>query len=573
MLRPRPRSRPRPRFFGATLPETNPETAGVRESKRQRTAALQDLAEGLAHEWSRQCLGVRLSSAAFVDLVRLALLVWALSIFVTCDSTAHAEDRTQPSIESFIGGWAFNGDHSYMAESRVQVPFLCLEPVRLTYDYHEVTPVLKEHLQTQLLTARHNLVADFRANNYLRLIAVGGYHSTDFEDRAGSFSAYEGGVGIGSPITPELPRLEWSLVAGGYFSQERLPADWWADLHIVWRAFPFGPYTLIESPFTPTLGLAADIESANEGSRFHALYKAGPILEVTSANGNRARFEARWYVNDGNPFFENRYHGLLIGVGVSSSLNEDKLYDVRDRPLGWLPVVWGQYDLGYGNDRGIQRTELNAEIHDFLIFSHPITAVLWYESRQEYRPGDFDNVSYSISFGAQTRIGLASFLSQGKPLIAGVEYVHRSAHSLAPAASRVPPPEILPHDSLNLGPRFRLQTLGWDLPYRDPERYRADAEWLNDFDWRITIGYDFHHSRDRSPPSGQLGLNWDIASLRGCVFYARGIGSIGNETPDWQFETGVRRRAGKLFFRYESYGLESQIARGKTAVVGIGLTL
>src|SRR6266436_6038223 len=64
-----------------------------------------------------------------------------------------AEDRTQPTIESFIGGWAFSGDHSYMAESRVQVPFLCLEPFRLTYDYHEVTPVLKEHLQTQLLTA------------------------------------------------------------------------------------------------------------------------------------------------------------------------------------------------------------------------------------------------------------------------------------------------------------------------------------------------------------------------------------------------------------------------------------
>jgi hypothetical protein len=499
-------------------------------------------------------------------------LACTLAIFSTTNS-GFAEDRTQPTIESFIGGWLFSGDHSYMAESRVQVPFLCLEPLRLTYDYHEVTPVLKEHLQTQLLTARHDLVGDLTLNNYIRLIALGGYHSTDFEDRAGSFSAYEGGIGIGSPIRPELPRLEWSIVTGGYFSQERLPADWWADLHFVWRALPFGPYRLIESPFTPTLGLAADIESANDGSRFHALYKAGPILEVTSANGNRARFEARWYVNDGNPFFENRYSGLLIGVGVSASLDKDKLYDVRDRPLGWLPVVWGEYDLGYGNDRGIQTTELNAEIHDFLVFSHPITAVLWYESRQEYRPGDFDNVSYSISFSAQTRIGLASFLSQGKPLIAGLDYVHRSAHSLAPSASRVPPPEVLPHDSLNLAPRFRLQTLGWDLPYRDPERYRADAEWLNDFDWRVTLGYDFYHSRDRSPPSGQLGLNWDIASLRGCVFYARGIGSIGNETPDWQFETGVRRRAGKLFFRCESYGLEDHIARGNTAVVGIGLTL
>jgi hypothetical protein len=514
-----------------------------------------------------------MSSAAFVIFPRLASLACALAVSAIGTTSIFAEDQTQPNIESFIGGWLFSGDHSYMAESRVRVPFLHLEPFSLTYDYHEVTPVLKEHLQTQLLTARHDLVADVTFNNYFRAIAVGGYHSTDFEDRAGSFSAYESGIGIGSPITPELPRLEWSLVAGGYFSQERLPADWWADLHVVWRTFQFGPYNMIESPFRPTLGLAGDIESANEGSHFRALYKVGPILEITSANGNRARFEARWYANDGNPFYEHRYSGLLIGVGVSSSLDADKLYDVRDRPLGWLPVVWGEYDVGYGNDRGIQRTGLNAEIHDALIFGHPITAVLTYESRQEYRPGDFDNVSYTVTFGAQTRIGLASFLSQGKPLIAGLEYLHRSAHSLAPDASRVPPPEVLPHDSINLFPRVRLQTLGWDLPYRDPERYRADAEWLNDFDWRITLGYDFYHSRDRSPPAGQFGLNWDIASIRGCVFYARGIGSIGNETPDWQVEAGVRRRAGKLFFRYESYGLESQIAQGKTAVVGIGLTL
>src|ERR1051326_1106682 len=77
-----------------------------------------------------------------------------------------------------------------LAESRVQVPFH-FEPFSLTYDYHEVTPVLKHHLQTQLLTARHDLDADLTVNNYLRLIAISGYHSTDFEDRAGSFSAYE----------------------------------------------------------------------------------------------------------------------------------------------------------------------------------------------------------------------------------------------------------------------------------------------------------------------------------------------------------------------------------------------
>jgi len=116
---------------------------------------------------------VRLSSAAFVDFFRLVLFTSTLAIFAISTNSAFSEDRTQPTIESFIGGWLFSGDHSYMAESRVQVPFHCLEPVRLTYDYHEVTPVLKEHLQTQLLTARHDLVADLTINNYVRLIGVG----------------------------------------------------------------------------------------------------------------------------------------------------------------------------------------------------------------------------------------------------------------------------------------------------------------------------------------------------------------------------------------------------------------
>ena len=57
------------------------------------------------------------------------------------------------------------------------------------------------------------------------------------------------------------------------------------------------------------------------------------------------------------------------------------------------------------------------------------------------------------------------------------------------------------------------------------------------------------------------------------MIYARGLASIGNETPDWLGEVGVRRRLGKLFFRYERYGLESDLARGDTAVVGVGFHL
>jgi len=502
----------------------------------------------------------------------LAILSWLLFNQLVCET--RAEDQAQPTIQSMIGGWLFSPSHSYMTESQVQLPLVHVEPLTVSYRYREMTPVFKQDSQTQLLFSRHDLEADLTLNEHLRLITVGGYHHTAFEDRPGALSGYAIGAGLGSAIHPELPRVEWSAVAGHYLSRDRLDADWWADLHLHWRAYQFHERQMLETPFRPSLGLAADIESANDDTRFRAVYKVGPVLEVMSANGNRARFEARWFANDGNPFLEKRYSGLLISVGVTASLEQDNVFDARDhRPTGWLPLVWGQYDIGAGGDRTLQRTELTAEIHDGSLAGHIVTAVLWYESRQEYRPGDFDNTSYSVSFGAQTRLGLASFLSQGQPLVLATEYLHRSAHALSPAPGRAPPPTLLPHDSLNLAPRVRLQTLGWDLPYRNPAIYHVRAAWLNDFDWRATVGYDFHHSRERSNPAAQLGLNWDVAAVQGFVIYARGLRSFGNETPDWLGEFGVRRRAGKLFFRYESYGLERDLARGNTAVVGLGFHL
>jgi len=83
----------------------------------------------------------------------------------------------------------------------------------------------------------------------------------------------------------------------------------------------------------------------------------------------------------------------------------------------------------------------------------------------------------------------------------------------------------LDHDSINLM-RLRLQTLGWDMPYRDPGMYQTKTEWLNYVDWRVTLGYDFHHSRARANPAAQLGLNWDVATIQGYVIYARGIGCV-----------------------------------------------
>lgn len=499
-----------------------------------------------------------------------ALLLWfGLNAF----SVLYADDPARPTIRAMIGGLFFD-EHSYMAESWVHLPILREGDFALAYDQHEMTPVFRDNAQTQLLTTRNRLTGDWAPGEHFRLIGVGGFHRTAYQDRAGSLEAWEIGGGIGSPLRREPERFDWSVTAGGFLDREHLDADWWADLNAIWRVYEFSEGQMLETAFRPYLGLSAEVESANDGGRFHALYRVGPVLEVLSANGNVARFRAQWYANDGNPFYEERFSSMLLGVEVSTSLDGEQLFSARDeRPVGWLPVIWGQYDAGYGGDRLLQRTELNAEIHDFKIAEQVFTAVLFYESRQEYRTGDYDNVSYTISFGAQTVVGLASALSQGEPLVLGAEYLHRSAHALAPDADRTPPPpEVLPRSSLNLL-RARLQTRGWDLPYRDPELYRGETRWVNDFDWRVTLGYDFHHSRDRANPAAQWGLNWDAASLRGCVAYARGIVSVGNESPDWQLETGLRTRPWKVFVRWESYGLEDQLARGNLLVGGLGFVL
>lgn len=496
----------------------------------------------------------------------IGLLSWTL--LATAD-----DEFPPPDFGAEIGSLVPSSRHSYIESVYADVPLLHVDPITLLYHYRETTPFLKENAQAQLFYTRHEFEADFKLCDEARLIAVAGYRQTQLEDRPGSLSGYVLGAGLGSPWRRELDWVEWSAVAGGFLSRDNLAANWWADFHLLGRVWKGPEMKMMETTFHPSAGLAADVESVNHDGAFHALYKVGPVLDLLSANDNELRFEVRWYHTDDQPFYQDRDSGLLVGVEVNSTLEDDKLFKAREnRPVGWLPLVWGEYDLGYGNSREIERFELDTEVHDYVIHDHRITAVLWYESRQEQRQDDFSNVSYSVAPGIESPIGLESFVSQGQPLVLGTDYEHRSAHALNPDADRVPAGTYLERDSVNIG-RLRLQTLGWELPYRDPTMYDRKTAWLNYVDWRATLGYDFHHSRARENPAGQLGLNWDVATVQGHVIYARGLGSIGNEIPDWELECGVRRRRGKIFFRAEDYGLENRLAHGIAVFGGVGFFL
>src|SRR6266498_2417796 len=109
---------------------------------------------------------------------------------------ARAEDQTQPAIDTMIGGFFFSSDHSYVAESRVHLPILRVDPLALSYNHYQMTPVLKQGSQTQLLYSRNELEADWTLGEHLRMITIGGYRNTSLEDRAGSLSAYSLGGGF-----------------------------------------------------------------------------------------------------------------------------------------------------------------------------------------------------------------------------------------------------------------------------------------------------------------------------------------------------------------------------------------
>jgi hypothetical protein len=478
--------------------------------------------------------------------------------------------------------------HNYFVESDMRLPLVHVEPVSVYYHYRETTPFLDlgdNGPQAELLFSRYELQVDFKLADHLRLIAVGGYHSTHLIDRTGKLSAYVFGGGIGSPLRTDGERLAWQVVAGGYVDRTNFGPDWWGDGSFSWRMFDFAQGRYLESDFRGSVVFAADVEAASDDDRFQALYKIGPEVQFATAFGNRANFQIRWYHNDDNPFFGLNDSGFLFALEVASSMDSNLVWRAREnRKSGWLPLVWGGYDAGASGSRRVTRFEMNVELADFLIADHRFTGFIWYESRQEHRIGDFDNIAYSVSVGVQTPIGLESPLSQGDPLVLGVDAVHRSDHSLNPDASRTAvigtPTQIgdttqnlISHGSLNVMPRLRLQTLGWDLPYRDPTMYDRRTDWLNYFDWRVTGGSTVRTSRKRGVFAGQIGLNWDVATLQGYVVYLHAIGSVGNETPDWQGEFGVRRPVGKVFARYESYHMKPTLAQGNAFILGVGVNL
>src|SRR6266542_4385428 len=79
-----------------------------------------------------QCQNLTLDYWSFGLGHSLVIGHWSLVIaccFLIGPLNARAADPAPPTIETMIGGWLFNAEHSYMAESQVQLPLLRLDPL------------------------------------------------------------------------------------------------------------------------------------------------------------------------------------------------------------------------------------------------------------------------------------------------------------------------------------------------------------------------------------------------------------------------------------------------------------
>ena len=505
-------------------------------------------------------------------------------VLSTAPSPAHEEAAPLPTFRSFAGAFLTKEHkHNFFVESELELPIVRQGPVTVYYRHQEATPFLDldRGIQAEQFYEREEGQADFVLSPYVRMILVGGYEAVKREDRSGAFNAFALGGGFGSPLNADSDRLHWYVLGGAYVRRTNIDSDWWADFFGSYRIYDFVRDEYMDSKYRASLALAGRVESSNNGGRFQGLYRVGPELQLTTANGNRASLALDWYHNDNNPFYGSDENGLLLGFEVTSSRDDKYVFDAREkREPGWFPLVWGDYDVGFSTSKRMQRLAMNVEIVDFDIAQQRFTGFIWYETHQEHRADDFQNISYSVTLGVQSVVGLESLLSQGQPLVAGLDFLHRSDHALDPNANRVADDgqntsigPLLRNGSINLLPRLRLQTRGWDLPYRDPHIYDRETHWLNYFDWRLTAGEKINTSRDRAYFAGQAGLNWDIATVQGYVAYVQGVGSIGNEDPDWRGEFGVRRPAVKVFGRAESYGINRELAREDIFVLGVGVNL
>lgn len=490
------------------------------------------------------------------------------------------------------GGFVFGAkDHNFYVESQWQFPVWARDGWFVAIEHRDTSPFLDtggvfgNQFQVEHIHATESLRVEKQLNPSLSLKTLQRYQHMMVADRVGKRFGFESLFGIGTPDrAEELPRLQWEILAGPAQEIRTVDSDWALIARASWRVWDWDAPRWAKDAAPWGVSLDAEFESSNDGGDVRARFEAGPTLRFATIGGSEVDLFAHWIQNTGNPYAFSRDHGVFAGVRFDSRRGPQWGHDWLDFKAGRLmPFAWGRHELGVGHDNTVTMFETGFAVAQFNLVKLPTTVYLWYQHRQEFREGDFDNTSYSVFIGPQTpvRIPLVSeWLARDEPLIVALDYFHRSDHGLDVPAARLTPGvtrnspmgRFLIHGSVNIW-RMRLQTAGYDAPYRYKSHYERDTRWLGVVDWRVMLGGAGQADRARGNPAFQIAAEADIASIEGVVLYSRGLLSWNEESPDSYIEVGVKRPTGKIFWRYETYGIRRSMSRGGVNYFGIGLNL
>lgn len=529
---------------------------------------------------------------------RAALLLWAaflagpLVAQVEPESAAAADS---PHLDGRIGVAGFlslQGDrYDYMVDSTADIALRLQPDWLILYRHRDHTPFFSPGPvpfgsvpgnQPDNLTLRDELRI-YRALSGRLALGLAVRHEESYgSDYAGSVAADSAApiVRWRSSLSRAVLRVE--AEAGPLDSGEReLDADAYWELHLgLDYATSWSP--IFWNVRRPWIAVVADAYGLVGGEQTGESVMVGPELVFLTDSGNEVRFLAKYWHNDGVPFdatldTDDALLGLaLASPRLSAAHRESAGEPFRDFKVG--TSIQGRYDVGLAPDSWMNQLALLSQLVQFDLLGLPLAVAIDYTHRRvlEWDSGgdELQNTSYLVAVGLETALPAQW---QGLPLVAGVDFTHRSDHALDVPPERLEPGDAgylpaegrLENGNINVFPRFRLETQGWDDPML-PAELAGRHGWLGRLGWRVTAGSDGGGSRDRGQFAGQLSGHCDLVGFGAYALYVAGAASIGNESPDWAAELGARTRRARVFGRFESWGVTEHLGGEDLALIGMG---
>jgi hypothetical protein len=501
------------------------------------------------------------------------------------------DDGDLPPTFYQVRGAAIFGskNHSFQVENHAIVPLLRaedLDGLLFLYQHDDYTPFAKDNggSQVESVTNFDNLRLEYELTDDVAFKAIGGYATYSKVDRIGARGGYRGGVGVGTPYENNMDDLQWEITGGALYESENLKSDWFLDASASYRVvdITFGK-TPSNTEFNPSILLEFKQQSTNDKSHYHYYVEAGPTLEILSVNNNRFSFYVHYFRNSFNEFQMVPDRGVMAGIQATTfhDLPADYSYDWDFEGVRWIPRMWGATEVGGSFDGFVRKVKFHLDAWDVSLAGQVFSVYSDYEHRQD-QIGELSSTSFSVDAGAKTYIApdadWLSVLTDGQHLVPFAQYFHRSDHALnLKSINRLQRTTssngYLDRESIdNLEAGF--QTLGWNNPNYRTEKFQDDTKFVNQWDWMLKAGYALSNERHRGQPPASAGVNWDIFSLQGFVFYTQGVISTGEASPDYYAELGIKRPGGNFFIRLEDYGLPARLEDlNKPVYVGLGLNL